>query len=80
MFMVTQILLFIFELFPYAEFAEDGVEDVVVGDAACDFAQRVGGSANILGQQFTRNIISHRPFCGVYMGQGVVQCCGVAHI
>lgn len=26
------------KLLAYAEFAEDGVEDVVVGDAACDFA------------------------------------------
>ena len=52
MFMVTQILLFIFELFPDAEVCEDVAENFVGGDfAAGDFGKVEEGLANVLGYE-----------------------------
>ena len=47
MFMVTQILLFIFELLAYAELGKDGLEDVGGGDFAGDFAEVVDDAADV---------------------------------
>ena len=52
MFMVTQILLFIFELFPDAEVGEDVAEDFVGGDfATSDFGEVEEGLADVLGYE-----------------------------
>ena len=55
MFMVTQILLFIFELFADAEAGEDGLEDVVVGDGTGDFGKGGDRATDIFGQKFRRD-------------------------
>ena len=52
MFMVTQILLFIFELFPDAEVCEYVAEDFVGGDFATgDFGKVEESLADVLGYE-----------------------------
>ena len=55
-----------------AERAEYRLEDMVVGDAAGDFAEGVSGAADIFGKQLARNIVADSALGLVDMGQRVI--------
>ena len=80
MFMVTQILLFIFELLPDAEFGEDGLEDVVGGDVAGDLAEVVEGLADVLAEKIRWQVVVHCRDSHCKTLRSLLQAGVVAHI